>query len=110
MSPDAPQILQVPLSWVGYDEVPILYANHFLIQFTPEESFMVGVGQAAPPALVGTPEQIKAQAEQIEYVPVRTLARIGLTPSKVKELIAALEAGLRNFERTSEQIDPRSHT
>ena len=105
--PDAPQSLEVPLSWVGYDEVPIVYANQFLVQFTPEEGFVLGIGQATAPPMVGTPEQVKAQAEQIEFIPVRVLARIAMTQPKLQELIATLEANARNFERAKAQFDPR---
>ena len=107
MSPDPPERLEVPLSWVGYDDAPIAYANQFLVQWTPEEGFVLGVGQATTPPLMGTPEQIKAQAAQIEFVPVRTLARFAMTQPKLHELIAALEANLRNFEQMKAQFDPR---
>ena len=99
--------MEVPLSWVGYDDVPIIYANQFLIQFQPEEGFVMAVGQATAPALIGTPEQIAAQAQQIEFVPVRTLARVAMTRPKLAELIAALEANLSTFDRLKAQSDPR---
>jgi hypothetical protein len=105
--PDPPQTVEVPLSWVGFDEVPIAYANQFLVQFQPEEGFVLGVGQATPPAIIGTPEQIAAQAAQVEFIPVRTLARVAMTRPKMEELIAALEATLRNFDRMKAHVDPR---
>lgn len=100
--------IDVPLSWVGYDEVPITFANQFLVQFEPDESFILGVGQATAPAIIGTPEQVAAQARQIEFVPVRPVARIAMTEPKLRELIAALEANLRNFEAAKERRDPRT--
>lgn len=106
--PENPPSIDVPLAWVGYEEVPIAYANQFLIQFQPDASFVVGVGQATAPALIGTPEQVAQQAAEIEFVPVRTLARIAMTEGKLRELIAALEANLANFERVKVNIDPRS--
>ena len=66
---------------------------------------MLGIGQATAPALLGTPEQVAAQAEQIEFVPVRTLTRVAMTRPKVQELIAALEANLSNFDRLKQQFD-----
>lgn len=108
MASDPPQTLEIPLSWVGFDEVPILYANQFLIQFQPEAGFVIGIGQATGPALIGSPEQVAEQVSQIEFVPVRTLARVALTEMKLRELIAALEANLANFERMQTQFDPRS--
>jgi hypothetical protein len=105
--PDPPPQIEVPLSWVGYDETPIIYANQFLIQFLPEEGFVIGVGQATAPPIMGTPEQVAEQAAQVEFVPVRTLARVALTRPKLGELIAALEANRDNFDRLKDQLDPR---
>lgn len=99
--------LQVPLSWVGLDEMPILLANHFLMQFEADGSFVLSAGQATAPPLLGTPEEIKAQAEKIEFVPVRPLARLNMTEGKLREFIAVLEANLKNFEQSQNQIDPR---
>jgi hypothetical protein len=102
-----PDSIQLPLSWVGHDDVPIVYANQFLIQYQLEGSFVLGIGQATPPALIGDRAQIEAQVRDIEFIPVRPLSRIALTEDKVKELIAALQASVTNAERVRRMIDPR---
>lgn len=51
---------------------------------------------------------MREQVEQIEFVPVRTLSRIAMTEVKLRELIAALEVNLANYERARAQIDPRT--
>jgi hypothetical protein len=107
MAPDLPDNIAVPLAWVGYDETPIVYANNFLIQFQHEGSFVIGIGQATAPALTGTPEEIAAQAQDIEFIPVRPIARIAVTEDKLRELIQAMEANLQNFEHAKERLDPR---
>lgn len=107
MAPDPPQHRDVPLAWVGYDETPIVYANQFLIQFQPEGSFVIGVGQSTPPALIGTAEQVQRQAMEIEFVAVRPLTRVAITKDKMRELIAALEANLANYEQFKQSFDPR---
>jgi hypothetical protein len=105
--PDPPPNVQVPLSWVGYDEAPIVYANQLLVQFLPEEGFVVGIGQATAPPLTGSPEEIARLLSEIEFIPVRTLLRVALTRPKLGEFIAALEANRDNFDRTKDQLDPR---
>lgn len=62
---------QVPVTWVDWNETPIAFANQFICQFQPEE-FVLSVGQALPPPLVGTPEQVREQAENIDFVPIAT--------------------------------------
>jgi hypothetical protein len=108
MPAEPPQQIDIPLAWVGYDEVPIVYANQFLIQFQPDQGFVMGVGQATAPPLIGPPEQVAEQVAEIEFVPVRTLTRVAFTESKLRELIAALEANLRNFDQIRAHLDPRT--
>jgi hypothetical protein len=105
-----PQKLDVPLAWVGYDEEQVAFANQFLVQFQPDGSFVLGIGQATAPPLMGTPEEVAQQVAQIEFVPVKTLMRVAMTEAKMRELVAALEANLRNFEQTAQQFDPRHDT
>lgn len=104
-----PEEISIPLAWVGLDELPIAYANQFVIQFEPDGSFVLSIGQATAPAiLAATPEEAAEQAAQVEFVPVRPLARISCTEAKLRELVAVLEVNLKSFEQNQSQIDPRS--
>ncbi len=51
----------------------------------------MGVGHAAPPLFVGTPEEQIAQAQRLPFIQVRPLARLALTPTRVAELIGVLQ-------------------
>ena len=106
-SPDPPERIGIPISWVGYDEVPIAYANQFLLQAQPEECFIMGIGQSTPPALIGSAEEIAEQAAQVEFVSVRTLAKVALTEAKMKELIAVLQVSVDRAEQARRSTDPR---
>jgi hypothetical protein len=64
-SPDRPPPIDVPLSWVGYDEASVDYANQFLVQYQPENSFVMGIGQSTPPALIGSPEELAEQVHRL---------------------------------------------
>ena len=68
---------------MGYEEAPVVFANQFLIQFQPDGSFVFGIGQATAPPLIGPPERVREQASEIEFIPVRTLARVGFTEAKL---------------------------
>jgi len=108
MAPDDPQPFNVPFSWVGYDELPIVYANQFLIQYQPGESaFVIGVGQSTLPPLIGEGEDLAEQISQIDFVAIRPLSRIALTEDKMRELIAVLSASLAKAESVKQMIDPR---
>jgi hypothetical protein len=86
------------LEWVDFEELPIVFANHFLVQHQPNE-FVVTLGQGTGPPVVGTPEQVREQARGASHVPIRTLARLGLTRHRVVELIEILQANLDDHDR-----------
>jgi hypothetical protein len=88
----------LPLVWIDFDDTPILFANHFLVQAHPDE-LVITVGQVTGPALVGTPEQQRQQLEAHDHVPIVTLARVGLTRRRAGELIALLQERVEEHDR-----------
>lgn len=103
--PQQPE-MQIPLSWVNFNETPIAFANQVVCQFQPNE-FVVTFGQATGPPLIGTPEEVQEQAKRIEFVPIRTLVRLGMSRARLIELIGVLQANLENHDRAMEAADPR---
>ena len=94
----------VRTQWVGVDDVPLLVANQFAVQLgagspevAPEDLFLV-VGQVAPPLLVGTEEEQRAQFAEVTAVPIRTLARLSLTRQRAVELAAALSQLVEQYD------------
>jgi hypothetical protein len=94
---EEPQSLQLPLVWVGGDEKAILFANQFLGQFL-QDDFLLTIGQLAPPTLLGSPEERQAEARALDFVPVKVLARFGLTRGRVEDLIEVLQQTLKNYD------------
>jgi hypothetical protein len=94
------QELGASLDWIDFEEEPIVFANHFLVQHQPDE-FVVTLGQVTGPPVVGTPEQIREQTRIASHVPIHTLARVGLTRHRLVELIAMLQATLEDHDRLS---------
>jgi hypothetical protein len=88
------------LEWIDFEEQPIVFANHFLAQHQPDE-FVLTLGQVTGPPVVGTPEQIRAEARTASHVPIHTLARVGLTRHRLVELIAILQSTLEDHDRLS---------
>jgi hypothetical protein len=89
---------RMSLQWVDFDETPILFANHFLVQHEPDE-FVLSLGQVTGPPVIGTPEEIHVEAERASTVPIATLARVGLTRGRLVELISILQANLEDHDR-----------
>jgi len=89
--------IALPLLFVGMEEVPILYANHFLVQHQ-ESEFIITVGQVQGPPLLGTREERIEQAKRLAYVPIKVVARLALTRERMAELIGALEENVKGFD------------
>jgi hypothetical protein len=108
------QGIQIPVVWLGPEDVPIMLANAFISQFDPQtfDSLTLTVGQMTPPAIQGlTDEDRRQQIEQIAYVPIKPVVRLGLTPARALELIATLQSNLDQLEHarrvTGIAEDPR---
>lgn len=105
--------VEVPVVWLGPEDVPIIHVNAMVSQFDPQtlDSLILTVGQVTFPAIVGASvEERKQQAEQIAYVPIKPVARLALTTARARELVATLQANLDQLEqaRNMKPEDPRS--
>jgi len=93
--------ITLPVTYLGLEDVPILFANQFVIQHEKNE-FVLTVGQLQPPILLGSPEERKEQAKKLTYVPIRVVARFGLTRQRLAELIEVLQSNLRKYDEKQE--------
>jgi len=89
--------IQIPIAFIGADEVPIHYANQFVIQHQANE-FILTIGQITPPILLGTGDELRSQAESLSYVPVHVVSRIAMTRQRLVELMDALKTNLEAFD------------
>jgi hypothetical protein len=95
----------IPTTWIGAEELPVLFVNSFVGQIHPQEgAFYLTIGQTVPPALVGTPQEQAEQLEQIAYVPVKPVARLALTRSRMEELVTILQMNLENYDQIRQQL------
>lgn len=95
----------IPTTWIGAEELPVLFVNTFVGQVQPQEgAFYLSVGQTVPPALIGTPQEQAEQLEQIAYVPVKPIARLALTRARMEELIALLQLNIDQYDQIVEQM------
>jgi hypothetical protein len=89
------EMIQVPLVWVDGDDAPVFFANQFLLQPIGPAEFILSLGQAVPPPLIGTPEEQKEQAKRIAFVGVRTMSRFSLPRQRIEELVGVLQNVLK---------------
>lgn len=100
---DQPERVRVKLTWVGLEAEPVQASNHFISQFD-DSLFYLSFGLATPPVLLGSPDERKRQAEQLEVVPIETVARLALTPQAMGQLIGVLQTNLKAAEELYHRI------
>ena len=85
----------VPIKWVDEDNLHTLAANQFVLTTgTPWDEVILSVGQVSPPVLIGTPEEQLTQVKELDFLPVRMLARFSIPTSVAEGLRDLLN---RNF-------------
>lgn len=89
--------IQLPIVYASVDDEPMLFANQFVLQVNQDE-FILVVGQLQPPLVLGTPEEQREQASRLTHVPVRVIARVGMTRQRVAELAQLLTDQLRRYD------------
>lgn len=83
--------VNVPLTWVGTEEIPVVFVNQMLGQVDDRGDILLSFGQATPPALIGTAQEQAAQAQRLAYVPVKPIARFTMSRSRVVDLVNVLQ-------------------
>lgn len=91
---------EVPIRIEGSEEVPIAHVNHVFVAHTTDE-FFVTFAQLHPPYWV---EPTKEEVEQLTYIPAKVVARIALSPSKMKAFIDALNTNYEKFMKKKEGV------
>lgn len=87
----------VPLVWIDRDAERILFANQILAQHLDDE-FIISFGQVSPPAILGDGAERSEGLDDIEIVPVKTVARIGMPAGRMREFIAVMQQNLDLYE------------
>ena len=92
--------VEVPVLWVGGDELPTIKVNQFLVQVDSVGDVFLTCGTVTPPVLLGDkPDDLQKQAEGIGYVPIRTVSKFALSVRHLRELIGVLQTGVEMAER-----------
>lgn len=94
----------MPVLWVGLEERPVEAVNMVVVQRDElDGDFFINLGIATPPLLLGTPDEIAEQATRIGYVPVRTVARLAVSPRRLRELHSVLEQIVNRMDEKEAQ-------
>ncbi len=100
---DDGESITIPVSWVGIDDLPIQFANQFLVQFQQPGEFFLTVGQLTPPPLLGQPDEQLQQLQEWAFIPVKPVVRLGINRQRLEELIKVLRVIADRFDEGSIQ-------
>lgn len=87
----------LPFFFLGSEDVPIVLSNLQVVQHVQQE-FIITFGQFSPPVVLGTPEEQMEQVKSKPYLPVKTVARVAMSPQRVGDLIKALQENLDRWK------------
>jgi len=90
--------IDLPFFVVGAEDTPILFSNLIVAQHE-EREFILTFCQYTPPLALGPPERQRDQIKSMPYLPVKAIARIGLTPQRLEQLIGVLQANYETWKR-----------
>lgn len=89
--------IALPFFFIGTEDVPIQLSNLQAIQHVQQE-FIITFGQFSPPVVLGTPEEQFEQLKSKQYLPVKTVARVAMSPQRLADLIKALQTNYENWK------------
>lgn len=91
---------RVPIAFQFPANPTTSYATNFIVQHTRHE-FIVSFFEAQPPVLLGTSEERQLELERVGAVPAYCVARITLSPARMRQLIDLMKG---NYERYEQMI------
>lgn len=92
-------VVSVPLVWLGVEDEPVRAVNQAYSQFDPKGLFILTLGMANPPPLMGGTGQNRKTLEAIDAVTVTTVARLAMTEAHAEAVMKILQTNLKQFRR-----------
>ena len=86
----------IPIEWGSPVEGMSPYATSLLVQHG-EHEFILLFFQALPPVVLGTPEERKAQLEEVGSVRAECVAHVIVAADKMPDIIRVLQANLDRY-------------
>ena len=96
----------LPLLWVDLEGTEIKFANMILVQQGEGDECILAFGQVAPPVIVeADPRKVRESLERIDYLPVRTVVRMGTTMDRLEQFAGLMQTVVKRWR--DNQATPR---
>ena len=93
----------VPVDFTSGSEIPAVHANQVIIQHT-EHEFIITLYEVLPPTVNSDPALQARQLAKIKSVPARAVAKIVMSPGRVRELSAALADNIEKYDERMKSL------
>lgn len=88
---ELPEPVGIPVVWGGVDDSAPLFVNQFVFQVHEEDVWFVA-GVVQPPLALGKTQEERVESiKSVQFVPIRTVARLALNRQRLLELKSAVD-------------------
>lgn len=98
--------VNVSLDWQIPDNIQSKYASNVYVQ-AGEYEITLSFFETFMPMLSGSPEETRAEIEQLGTIPAKCVARIVISPDLAPKLIQALQTGLDAYLTAKKLLEER---
>ncbi|MCZ7569916.1 MAG: DUF3467 domain-containing protein [Ardenticatenaceae bacterium] len=85
-----------PIEWHVSEHVISRYATNLVVQHTQNE-FIISFFEVRPPLVLGTPEEVREQLNQMKSVRAECVGRIIVAAEKMPDFVRVLQANLETY-------------
>lgn len=89
--------IALPIEWYVPEDLKSQYATNMVIQHTDQE-FLISFFEIKNPIIVGSDEEVMSKYQEIGKIKANCIARIIVTPDRMKEFIDILRANYDRFQ------------
>lgn len=94
---------KIPIQWYFPEHIETKYVTNIVVQHT-DKDFVVSFFDVFNPPILGDPEKVKKDFDAIKSVQAKCVARIAVTPEKMKDFIDTLQKNYKDYQKTMELI------
>jgi len=91
------QGVPVPIEWCYPDSIISRYATNMLVQKS-EHEYIISFFEIKPPVLLGTPEEVTAQASKIKSVKAECISRIIVSDDRMPDFVRVLQDNIKKVK------------
>lgn len=96
---------ELAVKWHIPDEMPLVYANHFVVQVS-DGQLIVSAFETRKPLLLGDRARVAADVKKLKSIPAHCVSRLIMSPEKFVEFVNLLVRHRDRFIVTEDEDDP----